>query len=52
MLQEGADERRVDVREVESRGRIASPLVGERDQQAKGVAIGADGESAGATFPD
>ena len=52
MLQEDADERRVDVREVESRGRLASPLVGERDQQAKGVAIGADGESASATFPD
>src|SRR6266851_9849440 len=43
ILQEGADERRVDVREVESRGRLASPLVGEPNQQAEGVAIGADG---------
>src|ERR1019366_3458513 len=43
VLEEGADELRVEVREVEIRGALAVPLGREAQQEAEGVAIRGEG---------
>jgi hypothetical protein len=52
VVEEGADERRVEVREVEPRGRRARPLGGEPQEEPPGVAVGGDGLRAGLPLPD
>jgi len=43
MLEKGPDQRGVELLEHQLRGRLVQPLLGELEQLAEGVAIGADG---------
>ena len=49
MVEEGADERGVEVGQIQLRGRFAE-LGGEAEQQPEGVAVGSDGVRAGAAL--
>jgi hypothetical protein len=52
VVEERADERGVQVGEIQRGGSLAQPLVGEGQQKPKRVAVGADGVIAGLALPD
>lgn len=43
MIQEGHDQRRVDLLKIQLRRRLVQSLLGELQELAKGITIGADG---------
>ncbi len=52
VLQEGADQRGVEIGDLEAGGRLAGLLRGEGEQQLEGVAVGGDGVRAGLALAD
>jgi len=47
IIEEGADQRRIQVREVQARGRLAAPLLDKVQKQPERVPVGGDGVWAG-----
>ena len=52
VVQEGGDQRRVEMGDVELAGRLGGALGGEGEQQPEGVAVGGDGVRAGCALTD
>jgi hypothetical protein len=52
VIEEGGDERRVEIVDVEATGRGAGLLGGEGEQQPEGEPVGVDGVRAGGALPD
>ena len=52
MVEERADQRRVEIVDVQLAGLLAGPLLGEREQQPQRVAVGRDRVRAGVALPE